>query len=82
MALQSLSKKAEKEQAIDYASSDNMERFYEHLQQTLIDIDFLRVQQSPQLMPKLRHIYNRTRLKEEELNILRGVLNKTQRLIK
>lgn len=66
----------------EYASSDNMERFYEHLQQALIDIDFLRVKQSPQLMPKLRHIYNRIRLKQEELNILRGILNKTQKLKK
>jgi tRNA (cytidine32/uridine32-2'-O)-methyltransferase len=82
MSLHKMTKKAESEQAIDYASSDNMERFYDHLQQTLVDIDFLRLQQSPQLMPKLRHMYNRTRLKEEELNILRGILNKTQRLIK
>ncbi|MCW8929014.1 MAG: RNA methyltransferase [Gammaproteobacteria bacterium] len=65
-----------------FASSENMERFYEHLQETLIDIDFLRVKQSPQLMPKLRHIYNRVRLKQEEVNILRGILNKTQRLKK
>jgi tRNA (cytidine32/uridine32-2'-O)-methyltransferase len=66
----------------NYASSDNMERFYQHLQQTLIDINFLNVTQSPQLMPKLRHIYNRIRPKEEELNILRGILSKTQQLKK
>lgn len=65
---------------IAYASSENIERFYEHLEQTLIDIDFLRVKQSPQLMPKLRHIYNRIRLKQDEVNILRGILNKTQKL--
>ena len=69
-------------ESVEYASSENMQRFYQHLQQTLIDIDFLRVKQSPQLMPKLRHIYNRIRLKQEELNILRGILNKTQRLKK
>lgn len=62
----------------DYASSEAMERFYEHLEQTLIDIEFLRLKQSPQLMPKLRHIYNRIRMKSEELNILRGILTKTQ----
>ena len=71
---------SEFEATAEYASSENMERFYEHLQQTLIDIDFLRLKQSPQLMPKLRHIYNRIRLKQEELNILRGILNKTQKL--
>jgi len=82
---QSLNKKAvhtDLEEAVEYASSDNMERFYEHLQETLIDIDFLRLKQSPQLMPKLRHVYNRVRLKQEELNILRGILNKTQKLTK
>ena len=63
---------------IEYASSENMERFYQHLQETLIDIDFLRLKQSPQLMPKLRNIYNRIRLQQEEVNILRGILNKTQ----
>ncbi len=68
------------EESADYASSENMERFYEHLQQTLIEIDFLHLEQSPQLMPKLRHIYNRIRLKQEELNILRGILSKTQKL--
>lgn len=68
------------EESIEYASSDNMERFYQHLQETLVDIDFLRLKQSPQLMPKLRNIYNRIRLKQEELNILRGILNKTQQL--
>ncbi len=70
----------DKAESIDYASSENMERFYQHLQETLVDIDFLRLKQSPQLMPKLRSIYNRVRLKQEELNILRGILNKTQHL--
>ncbi len=65
---------------VEYASSDNMERFYQHLEQTLVDIDFLRIKQSPQLMSKLRHIYNRIRLEQEELNILRGILTKTQKL--
>ncbi|MCK5664521.1 MAG: RNA methyltransferase [Thiotrichaceae bacterium] len=72
--------KTDKEESIDYASSENMERFYQHLQDTLVDIDFLRLKQSPQLMPKLRSIYNRIRLQQEELNILRGILNKTQQL--
>lgn len=70
----------ETEANAEYASSENMQRFYQHLEQTLIDIDFLKIQQSPQLMPKLRHIYNRARLEQEELNILRGILSKTQKL--
>ena len=63
----------------DYAPSDAMEGFYQHLEQTLVAIDFLNRQQSPQLMPKLRHLYNRARLTSEELNILRGILSKTRK---
>lgn len=74
-------KKIETESGVEYASSENMQRFYQHLEQTLIDIDFLKIKQSPQLMPKLRHIYNRVRLEQEELNILRGILSKTQKLL-
>lgn len=66
----------------NYASSDEVERFYQHLEQTLIEIEFLRPELSPQLMPKLRNIYNRLRLEQQELNILRGILSKTQRLVK
>lgn len=83
MALGSTSGKLslnEHDESIEYASSDNIERYYEHLQETLIDIDFLNLQQSPQLMPKLRHIYNRIRLTQEEVNILRGILTKIQKL--
>jgi tRNA (cytidine32/uridine32-2'-O)-methyltransferase len=68
--------------AIDYAASDEMERFYQHLEQTLFDIEFLRPRHSPQLMPKLRNMYNRLRLEQQELNILRGILSKTQRVVK
>lgn len=77
----SVSAAKETEANVEYASSENMQRFYQHLEQTLIDIDFLKIQQSPQLMPKLRHIYNRVRLEQEELNILRGILSKTQKLL-
>lgn len=73
--------KIKTESGVEYASSENMQRFYQHLEQTLIDIDFLKIKQSPQLMPKLRHIYNRVRLEQEELNILRGILSKTQKLL-
>lgn len=78
MSMHSLADNTHKIESVEYASSENMERFYQHLEETLVDIDFLRIQQSPQLMPKLRSIYNRIRLKQEELNILRGILNKTQ----
>lgn len=58
---------------------DNMERFYEHLEQTLVQIEFLDPAAPRQLMARLRRLYGRVRLDEMELNILRGILTETQR---
>ncbi len=69
----------ETDNGVEYAATDAVEGFYRHLEATLIEIDFLNPQQSPQLMPKLRRLYNRSRLKQEELNILRGILTQTQK---
>jgi tRNA (cytidine32/uridine32-2'-O)-methyltransferase len=65
-----------------FATADNMARFYAHLEQTLIDIEFLDPKAPRQLMRRLRRLYNRVRLDEMELNILRGVLTQTQRAAK
>ncbi len=65
-----------------FATSENMARFYAHLEQTLIDIEFLDPKAPRQLMRRLRRLYNRVRLDQMELNILRGILTETQRAIK
>jgi len=63
----------------EWADGQNVERFYQHLEQTLIDIDFYKPEQSQQLMPKLRRLYQRARLDKVELNILRGILRAVQK---
>lgn len=60
------------------ASAEQMEFFYQHLQQTLVDINFLQAQKAQSLMRKLRKIYNRTLLDTKELDILRGILRFSQ----
>lgn len=62
-----------------FATAENMERFYTHLEQTLIDIEFLDPKAPRQLMTRLRRLYSRVRLDEMELNILRGILSETQK---
>ncbi len=62
-----------------FSSRDNMERFYTHLEQTLIQIGFLDPAAPRQLMTRLRRLYSRVRLDEMELNILRGILTETQK---
>jgi tRNA (cytidine32/uridine32-2'-O)-methyltransferase len=61
-----------------FSKADDMARFYEHLESTLVDIGFLDPAAPKQLMPRLNRLFNRVRLDEMELNILRGILTETQ----
>ena len=62
-----------------FASRDEMERFYTHLEETLVAIGFLDPTAPRQLMARLRRLYGRLRLDQMELNILRGILTETQK---
>jgi tRNA (cytidine32/uridine32-2'-O)-methyltransferase len=64
-----------------FATRENMERFYQHLEQALTDIEFLDPAAPRQLMVRLRRLYSRVRLDEMELNILRGILTETQKWV-
>jgi len=60
-----------------------MRRFYRHLQETLYDLDFVKVSHPPvQLMRKLVRLFNRARPNREEMNILRGILSAVQESLK
>lgn len=60
------------------ASNEQMELFYEHLYQTLVDIDFMQPERSKSIMRRLRRIYNRVQLDSKEVDILRGILRLSQ----
>lgn len=78
----SLPETAEDQWDAPFSTLDNMERFYEHLEQTLAEIEFLDPAAPRQLMPRLRRLYSRVRLDEMELNILRGILTQTQKWVR
>jgi TrmH family RNA methyltransferase len=59
-------------------SAGEMERFYAHLEQTLVELEFLDPDHPRQLMRRLRRLYNRARPDENEINILRGILAAAQ----
>jgi len=63
----------------DYPDVEKLEAYYAHLEQTLIDVDFIIQAHPGQVMTKLRRLFNRARPEEVELNILRGMLTATQR---
>ncbi|MDX1460021.1 MAG: RNA methyltransferase [Xanthomonadales bacterium] len=56
-----------------------MELFYQHLEQTLLEIEFLNPAQPKKLMMRLRRLFNRARPDQNEINILRGILAAAQR---
>lgn len=63
----------------DYATAQQMEQFYQHLEQTLIELEFLDTENPRQLMRRLRRLFNRARPDQNEVNILRGILTATNR---
>lgn len=60
------------------ATADEMEKFFIHLQQVLIEIDFLKMNAPRKLMTRLRRMFLRTRPDVMEMNILRGMLTAVQ----
>ena len=64
---------------VPLATSDEVEGFYQHLEETLIKIGFLNPKEPKKLMQRVRRIYARASLEKEEVNILRGILKLTQK---
>ncbi len=60
------------------ATAEQMEAFYQHLQQTMADIGFLHPERSKSIMRRLRRLFNRTQLDSKELDILRGIFRFAQ----
>ena len=63
---------------LECASSEDVERFYEHLEQTLIKVRFLDPAAPRHVMRRLRRLFNRARPDIIELNVLRGMLTAMQ----
>ena len=66
--------------ATELANADDMARFYEHLRQVLFAIKFLDPRHSKKLMYRLQRLFNRARVEQTELNILRGILSAVQNI--
>lgn len=57
----------------DVAALADIDGMYQHLEQALIAIDFLKPDSPKKLMPRLKRLFSRTGLEVEEVNILRGI---------
>jgi len=61
-----------------FATAEEMELFYRHLEEMLIEVGFLDADNPRQLMRRLRRLFGRARPNYNELNILRGILTAVQ----
>lgn len=59
-------------QKVRLATSDEMAHLYSHLQQSLEAVGFFNPMQPRQLMRRLKSLFNRAQLDENEMSILRG----------
>lgn len=62
-----------------YPTSEQMNNFYQHLEDTLNETGFIIKQHPGVVMTKLKRLFTRARPEEAEYNILRGILTSVQR---
>lgn len=55
------------------ASSDHLERMFEHMERTLVAIEFLDAKQPERIMGVLRKIFGRSQMDEREVQIFQGI---------
>lgn len=66
------------ERDVPLAPAEEVSRFYAHFEQVLEEIDFKDRTGGGHLMARVRRLFNRAQLDQNEVNILRGVLTAVQ----
>ena len=70
--------KPEREREEPLATQEDMERFYAHLQAVLAGTNFRDHTSSGHLMARVRRLFNRAQVDQNEMRILRGILSAVQ----
>ena len=55
------------------ASSEQVERMFEHMEKTLLDIGFLEAENMRRIMRTLRRLFGRSQMEERDVRILQGI---------
>jgi len=63
----------------DWVNADDLDSYFKHLKQVMIDVDFLDPDNPRYLIPRLRRLYSRSGITRSEMNILRGMLASIQK---
>ncbi|RKQ40637.1 tRNA (cytosine(32)/uridine(32)-2'-O)-methyltransferase TrmJ [Enterobacter sp. R1(2018)] len=63
------------EEETPYPLVEDLERFYGHLEQVMLNTGFIRASHPGQVMNRIRRLFTRARPESQELSILRGMLS-------
>lgn len=66
----------------DLASSESVEHFLKHFEETLLDIEFFDPENPRQLLTRLRRLYIRARMDTMEVSMMRGILRRVQEMVR
>lgn len=64
------------------AAHEDLEGFYAHLERVLVRTGFLDPASPKRLMPRLRRLFGRARPRQDEANILRGILTEIEKSLR
>lgn len=64
------------------ASAEQLDRLFQHMEETLIQIDFIKPNQKKHMMGSLKALYHRADLDQREVAILRGIFSESMAAIK
>ncbi|MFO1258688.1 MAG: RNA methyltransferase [Gammaproteobacteria bacterium] len=68
-------------ESVALATSQEIASFYDHLEKTLIEVEFLDPALPKHLMARLKRLFGKAELEQQEVNILRGILTAVRRKI-
>lgn len=66
---------------VEAATTDDIQRYFEHLEETLVQLKVINPKNPRQLMTRLKRLYMRSRPDQVEVNLLRGILTATQKML-
>lgn len=64
------------------ATVEDVEQFYEHLSEILLAVNFLKPENPGRVQQRIRRLFNRIRLENMEVSMLRGMLSQLQKFLK
>lgn len=63
----------------EWVNAEDLESYFKHLEEVMIDFDFIDTDNPRYLIPRLRRLYSRSGITRSEMNILRGMLASIQK---